>query len=83
MRPFPVELPGIEPATKIALSCGNAGTERKTRKYVKRRKTTCGYAKGVDGINMTGRRLRQSGRARAPSSELRPEVSGSSTGLGP
>jgi hypothetical protein len=42
-----VKLPGIEPGTKIALSCGN--TEFR---YAKVRETTCGYARRVDGINM-------------------------------
>ena len=32
---YPVELPGIEPVTKIALSCGNAELE-----YAKRREST-------------------------------------------
>src|SRR6478609_4618274 len=44
-----VELPGIEPATEIALSCGNA--EFDDAKQRKQREMTCGYAKGVDGIN--------------------------------
>jgi hypothetical protein len=47
-----VELPGIETAREIALSCGKIGfgyAERreKTRKYLS-------YAKGVDGINTPG-----------------------------
>lgn len=41
-----VELPGIEPAAEMVLTCGNAEFE-----YAKRRETTCGYAKGVDGVN--------------------------------
>ena len=48
-----MELPGIEPDTKIALTSGNAGSE-----YAKRRESTqktCGYAKGVDCINTTKR----------------------------
>jgi len=35
---LPVELPGIEPASKIALTCGNAVTE-----YAKRRESTGKY----------------------------------------
>ena len=49
-RPFLVELPGIEPDTQIALTYGNA--EIATRDYAKRHQTTCGYAKGVDAINI-------------------------------
>ena len=41
-----VELPGIEPATKIALNCGNSRID-----YPKRREMACGYANSVDGIN--------------------------------
>jgi hypothetical protein len=44
-----VELPGIEPDTQIAVTCGNteigyAGLRETTQ-------TTCGYAKAVDAIN--------------------------------
>ena len=42
-----VELPGIEPAPEIAVTLKLA-----TRNDVKRRETTCGYARGVDDINM-------------------------------
>jgi hypothetical protein len=41
-----VELPGIEPATEIALTWVDVEFD-----YAKRRETTCGYAKGVDGVN--------------------------------
>jgi hypothetical protein len=41
-----VELPGIEPDTKSGVTCGNAKVDD-----AKRRETTCGYAKDVDGIN--------------------------------
>jgi hypothetical protein len=41
-----VELPGIEPVAKCALTCGNVEVD-----YAKRRQTTCGYAGSVDGIN--------------------------------
>jgi hypothetical protein len=41
-----VELPGIEPATEMALTCGNVGND-----YAKQREMTWGYAKGVDGVN--------------------------------
>jgi hypothetical protein len=41
-----VELPGIEPATKIVLTCGNAESDD-----AKRREKTCRDAKGVDGVN--------------------------------
>jgi hypothetical protein len=41
-----VELPGIEPGSKIRLTCGSDEIE-----YAKRRETTCGYAEAVDGIN--------------------------------
>ena len=43
---FSVELPGIEPAPKMAVTCGNAGLG-----YAKVREMTCGYAKRVDDIN--------------------------------
>src|SRR5271166_3727643 len=43
---FSVELPGIEPATKNGVTCGNAEFD-----YAKRRETTCGYTGGVDGVN--------------------------------
>ena len=46
---FPVELPGIEPATKVALTCGN--TVPATRNYAKLREMTWGDAKGVDDVN--------------------------------
>jgi hypothetical protein len=42
-----VELPGIEPGAKIALSWENAESD-----YANRREMTCGYAKSVDGINL-------------------------------
>jgi NAD(P)-dependent dehydrogenase (short-subunit alcohol dehydrogenase family) len=45
---FSVELPGIEPATEIPLTCRNAELD-----YAKVREATCGYAKGVDGVNNT------------------------------
>jgi len=41
-----VELPGIELATEIALSCGNAAADD-----AKTRETTWEYAKGIDGVN--------------------------------
>jgi hypothetical protein len=44
-----VELPGIEPVTETNVTCGNAETN-----YAKLRETTCGYAKGVDGVNTRG-----------------------------
>src|SRR6516165_7513242 len=37
---------GIEPAPKMAVTCGNAGLG-----YAKVREMTCGYAKRVDDIN--------------------------------
>jgi hypothetical protein len=43
---FSVELPGIEPVPKNSLTCGNTGFDDS-----KRRRVTCGYAEGVDGIN--------------------------------
>jgi hypothetical protein len=48
---FSVELPGIEPAREIALSCGNIGFG--SRNDAKRR-GGLSYAKGVDGINTPG-----------------------------
>jgi hypothetical protein len=42
-----VELPGIEPVAKMALSWENTGFHD-----AKRPPSTCGYAEGVDGINM-------------------------------
>jgi hypothetical protein len=42
-----VEPPGIEPAAEIIVTCGNAENND-----AKRRETTCGYAKGVDGVNI-------------------------------
>jgi hypothetical protein len=45
-----VELPGIEPGPKIRLNSGNA--DLPTRNDAKRREMTCGYAEGVDGINI-------------------------------
>jgi len=44
---FSVELPGIEPGSKIDLSWDNSGIDD-----AKRREMTCGYAEGVDGINI-------------------------------
>ena len=44
-----MELPGIEPVTKIGLTCSMP--KLTTRKYAKRREMTWEYAKGVDGIN--------------------------------
>jgi hypothetical protein len=46
---FSVELPGIEPAPKMVMSCGNG-------KYsdAKVPETTCAYAGGVDGIDVDG-----------------------------
>ena len=41
-----VELPGFEPAAENAVTCGDAGSD-----YAKARETTCGYARGVDGVN--------------------------------
>ena len=41
-----VELPGIEPAPEIAMTCGNAEHD-----YARRREITCGNAARVDGIN--------------------------------
>jgi hypothetical protein len=41
-----VELQRIEPATEIALTCRNSESEDS-----KGRESTCGYAKGVDGVN--------------------------------
>jgi hypothetical protein len=70
-----VELPGIEPATEIALTCESARFQYAKRREnkacrksgspgatcsvsaafsvhdAKVRETTCGYAKGVDGVN--------------------------------
>ena len=43
---FSVEPPGIEPAPKMVVSCGNVEFD-----YAKVRETTCGYPEGVDGIN--------------------------------
>jgi hypothetical protein len=49
-----VELPGIEPDTEFVVSCGNAEfDDAKQRETTQRRETTCGGAKGVDGINMS------------------------------
>jgi hypothetical protein len=42
-----VELPGIEPASENDLTCGHIGTDD-----AKVRETTCGYATGVDGVNI-------------------------------
>jgi hypothetical protein len=42
-----VELSGIELVAEIQLTCGKLTT----RNNVKQREMTCGYAKGVDGIN--------------------------------
>jgi hypothetical protein len=44
-----VELPGIEPAAKGFVTCGNA--ELTTRNDAKRREMTCRYAERVDAIN--------------------------------
>ena len=44
-----MELPGIEPAPKMTLTCGMLKST--TRTDAKVREMTCGYAKGVDGIN--------------------------------
>jgi hypothetical protein len=41
-----VELPGIELGAYIELTCRNAELD-----YAKVRETTCGYGKGVDGVN--------------------------------
>jgi hypothetical protein len=49
LRPFSVELPGIEPVLKIALNWENASFD--TRNDMKQRGMTCGYTTGVDGIN--------------------------------
>ena len=46
---FLVELPGIEPGPKTDLNWDNR--EFTTRNDAEHRKTTCGYAEGVDGIN--------------------------------
>jgi hypothetical protein len=46
LRPFPVELPGIELAAKRPMNCGNAENHD-----AKVRETTCGYVKGVDAVN--------------------------------
>jgi hypothetical protein len=43
---YSVELPGIEPVAEL-LACGNVETDD-----AKVRETTCGYAIGVDGINV-------------------------------
>jgi hypothetical protein len=48
---FMVELPGIEPGGKRALTRGDA--DLATRNNAKVRETTCGYARGVDGVNTT------------------------------
>ena len=50
-----VELPGIEPATKITLTCGNLGLT--TRNDAKVREKTWESAEGVDGINKWSDRL--------------------------
>jgi len=47
-----VELPGIETALDMAMSCGNVEFN-----YAKRREKTCGYAESVDGINSTPQSL--------------------------
>ena len=47
-----VELPGIEPAPEIVLSCENTRFAD-----AKRREMTCGYAECVDGINSTSQSL--------------------------
>jgi hypothetical protein len=47
-----VELPGIEPVIETNVTCGNA--KLTTRNNAKLRETTCGYAKGVDGVNTRG-----------------------------
>ena len=44
-----MELPGIELGTEISFTCGNAKSVY--AKVPKVRETTCGYARGVDGIN--------------------------------
>lgn len=49
---LPVELPGIEPVIETNVTCANA--ELTTRNNAKLRETTCGYAKGVDGVNTRG-----------------------------
>jgi hypothetical protein len=46
---FSVELPGIEPGSKIDLSCVNAGIND-----AKVRETTRRYSEDVDGINAFG-----------------------------
>ena len=46
-----VELPGIEPGTKIVLTCRDA--EIDYANDAKIREKTCVYAKGVDGVNTT------------------------------
>jgi len=43
---FP-ELPGTEPGWQSAVTCENTGFDD-----AKRPRSTCGYAEGVDGINM-------------------------------
>ena len=48
-RFFPVELPGNEPGTKTVLNCGNAQSD--CANDAKVLETTCGYVKGVDGVN--------------------------------
>jgi hypothetical protein len=60
---FSVELPGIEPSVKVAADLRKRwiAIRETTRKHVKRRETTCGYAKGVDDINTL---LRLPGRSR-------------------
>jgi hypothetical protein len=47
-RPLSVELPGIERAAKSPMSCENDEIHD-----AKRRETTYGYARGVDGVNTT------------------------------
>jgi hypothetical protein len=42
-----VELPGIEPASEIVLTCVNVEPDD-----AKRRETTWEYAKGVDRVNV-------------------------------
>jgi hypothetical protein len=47
---FLVELPGIEPVAKMALSWENTGFDDAKRHEITSI-DTCGYAEGVDGIN--------------------------------
>lgn len=61
-----MELPGIEPPSKMFLTCDNAGINTRNAEW---REMTRGYAEGVDGINGTPDRSASQLRRDVPSNQ--------------